>query len=82
MIFLLKILLDIIFSGYDPHRVPFYFVMNISCFVHIRPPADYRGKSGAERSPSVWRLGKVFSQGTLMPNMKALSLTVKSYTQC
>ena len=52
MIFHLKILLDIIFSGYNvsPNRVQFYFVYNISHFVHISPPADYRGKSRVERS--------------------------------
>ena len=45
-------MLDIIFSGYNvnPNRVSFYFVQNISHFVHISPPAEYRGKSGVERS--------------------------------
>ena len=52
MFFHLKILLDIIVSGYNvsPNRVPFYFEQNISHFVHISPQADYRGKSGVERS--------------------------------
>ena len=52
MIVHLKILLDIISSGYNvsPNRDPFYFELNISHFVHISPPADYRGKSRVERS--------------------------------
>ena len=52
MIFYVKILLDIMFSGYNvsPNRVPFYFAWNISHFVNISPPADYRGKSGVECS--------------------------------
>ena len=55
MILHLKILLDIIYSGYNvsPNGVLFYFVYNIH-FVRISPPADYRGKSLVKRRG--WRM--------------------------